>query len=131
MYPCDRIDHVDHSFNVFNRQNLSEMFDLPAFHDLLLTGAGISWLNRCWGILADLARLGFTNVDLVFLDTDDIVLRYEAIKHNRLIYQTEDFARGTLHSKVIRQYLDFQPYLKVQCEAYKRRILSGQQRSHS
>ena len=81
-------------------------------------------------ILTDLAHLGFDNVDLVFLDTDDIVLRYEAIKHNRLIYQTEDFDRGTIYSNVVRQYLDFLPYLKVQREAYKRRILSGQQRSH-
>ena len=80
-------------------------------------------------ILTDLARLGFDNVDLVFLDTDDIVLRYEAIKHNQLIYQTEEFDRGTLYSKVVCQYLDFLPYLKVQREAYKRRIISGQQRS--
>ena len=81
-------------------------------------------------ILTDLARQGFDNVDLVFLDTDDIVLRFEAIKHNRLIYQTEDFDRGTLYSNVVRQYLDFLPYLKVQRKAYKRRIISGQQRSH-
>ncbi len=36
-------------------------------------------------ILTDMARLGFCNVDLVFLDTDDIVLKYEAIRLNRLI----------------------------------------------
>jgi predicted nucleotidyltransferase len=87
--------------------------------------------DRKLDILADLARSGFDNVDLVFLDTDDIVLCYEAIKHNRLIYQTKDFDRGTLYSKVVRQYFDFQPYLKVQREAYKRRILNGQQRIHS
>jgi predicted nucleotidyltransferase len=81
-------------------------------------------------ILTDLARLGFDNVDLIFLDTNDIVLRYEAVKYNRLIYQVEDFDRGTLYSTVVRQYLDFLPFLKVQRDAYKRRILNGQQRSH-
>ena len=77
-------------------------------------------------ILTDLARLGFDNVDLIFLDTNDIVLRYEVIKHNQLIYQSEDFDRGTLYSTVVRQYLDFLPFLKVQRDAYKRRILNGQ-----
>lgn len=74
-------------------------------------------------ILADLTRLGFDNVDLIFLDIDDLVLRYEAVKHNQLIYQTEDFDPGSFYSMVIRQYLDFLPFLKVQREAYKERIL--------
>ena len=77
-------------------------------------------------ILADLIRHGFEKVDLVFLDTDDIVLKYEAIKHNHVIYQTEEFDRGSTYSLIIRQYLDFYPYLKVQREAYKKRILNGQ-----
>jgi predicted nucleotidyltransferase len=77
-------------------------------------------------ILADLARCGFCNVDLVFLDTDDIVLKYEAVRHNRLVYQAEDFDRGAMYSRIVRQYLDFIPYLRVQREAYKRRLLRGQ-----
>jgi len=77
-------------------------------------------------ILADLARHGFCNVDLIFLDTDDIVLKYEAVRQNRLVYRTKDFDRGGLYSRIVRQYLDFLPYLKVQREAYKRRMLRGQ-----
>lgn len=77
-------------------------------------------------ILADLARRGFCNVDLVFLDTEDIVLKYEAVRQNRLVYQAEDFDRGAMYSRIVRQYLDFLPYLRVQREAYKRRILLGQ-----
>lgn len=76
-------------------------------------------------ILADLAHHGFCNVDLVFLDTDDIVLKYEAIRQNRLIYHTEDFDRGGMYSKIVRQYLDFLPYLEVHREAYKRRVQGG------
>jgi hypothetical protein len=77
-------------------------------------------------ILADLAQYNFCNVDLVFLDTDDIVLKYEAVRYNRIVYQTEDFDRGALYSKIVRQYLDFLPYLRIQREAYKRRILGDQ-----
>ena len=77
-------------------------------------------------ILTDLVRVGFENVDLVVLDTDDIVLAYEALQQNCLVYAVDDFDRGTLYSDTIRKYLDFLPYLKVQREAYKRRVLSGQ-----
>jgi hypothetical protein len=89
--------------------------------------------ERKLDILADLVRAGFDHVDLIFLDIDDLVLKYEAIRHNRLIYQTEEFDRGALYSKIVRQYLDFLPYLEVQRAAYKRRILGqhGQEGSAS
>ena len=77
-------------------------------------------------LLTDLARQGFCDVDLIFLDTDDIVLQYEAVRQNRLVYQAEDFDRGATYSRVVRQYLDFLPYLKVQREAYKKRVLGDQ-----
>ena len=76
-------------------------------------------------ILTDLVREGFENVDLVVLDTDDIVLAYEAMYQNYLVYALEDFDRGTQYSNTIRKYLDFLPYLEVQREAYKRRVLNG------
>jgi hypothetical protein len=78
-----------------------------------------------------LARAGFCDVDLVFLDVRDVVLRHEAVRLNCVIYQADDFDRGEMYSRVVREYLDFLPYLKVQREAYKRRILSGQNRSAS
>ena len=31
-----------------------------------------------------------------------------------------------MYSQIVRQYLDFYPYLKEQRKAYKRRILFGQ-----
>lgn len=76
-------------------------------------------------LLADLARHGFCRVDVVFLDTEDILLKFEAVRHNRIIYRTDDFDPGAFFSRVVRQYLDFVPYLRVQREAYKRRILHG------
>ena len=77
-------------------------------------------------ILSDLARAGFCNVDLVFLDTDDIVLKFEAVRPDRIIYQKEGFDSGALYSKIVRQYFDFYPHLIVQRQAYKKRILNGQ-----
>ncbi len=82
--------------------------------------------NQRLDLLADLAKHGFCNVDLVFLDTEDITLKYEAVRQNNVVYRTEDFDRGAFYSRIIRQYLDFLPYLNVQREAYKRRILNGQ-----
>jgi len=80
-------------------------------------------------ILTDLARQGICNVDLIFLERADIVLRYEAVRLNRLVYAAPSFDRGELYSNVVRQYLDFLPYLEVQRQAYKRKVLSGTERN--
>lgn len=74
-------------------------------------------------ILTDLARSGFDNVDLVFLDTPDIIVRFEAVRQNQLIYKSPNFDSGAYYSLIVRQYFDFLPYLNVQREAYKSRIL--------
>ena len=82
-------------------------------------------------LLSELARLGFCDVDLVFMNTDDIVLKYEAVRQNKVVYQRPDFDRNTNYSNIIRQYLDFYPYLAVQREAYKKRIMNGTPGSHT
>lgn len=71
-------------------------------------------------LLADLAQAGFCNVDLVALNTDDIVLEHEAVRQHRLLYQTEGFDSGAFFSEIIRKFLDFRPYLDVQRQAYKK-----------
>ena len=76
-------------------------------------------------ILTDLAKFGFCDVDLVFMDPNDIVLQYEAVRQNIVVYRASGFDRGAIYSKIIRQYLDFYPYLTEQRSAYKKRILSG------
>ena len=76
-------------------------------------------------ILADLTHFGLRDIDLVILDTDDIVLKHESVRQNHVLYQAEDFDCSAYSSKVTRQYLDFLPYLKVQRTAYKARILHG------
>jgi predicted nucleotidyltransferase len=94
--------------------------------DLAIVPRNSSIQTKRLDILTDLARSGFCHVDVLFLDTNDIILKYEAVRQNKLVYRTEDFDRGALYSKILRQYFDFSPYLKIQREAYKRRILRDQ-----
>jgi hypothetical protein len=94
--------------------------------DLAIVPRSADLRKRRLDILADLARAGFCRVDLVFLDVDDIVVKFEAVRQNRIIYQAEDFEAGAFFSRIVRQYWDFLPYLAIQRRAFKRRLLDGQ-----
>ena len=98
--------------------------------DLAIVPDGPQVRPQKLAILTELARIGFCDVDLVFLDTEDIVLKYEAIRKNKIVYARPDFDRGSLYSKIIRQYLDFLPYLKIQRDYLKRRILEGKTKNN-
>ncbi|MCB8985053.1 MAG: nucleotidyltransferase domain-containing protein [Ardenticatenaceae bacterium] len=98
--------------------------------DLAIVPRSSALRQQKLNILTDLVRAGFDNVDLVLLDTNDITLKFEAVRRNRLIYAVPEFDHGSYFSKVIRQYFDFEPYLKIQREAYKKRILDGQKTNH-
>ena len=98
--------------------------------DLAIVPRSAALRRQKLNILTDLVRAGFDNVDLVLLDTNDITLKFEAVRRNRLIYAAPEFDHGSYFSKVIRQYFDFEPYLKIQREAYKKRILDGQKTNH-
>jgi predicted nucleotidyltransferase len=99
--------------------------------DLAIVSRSRALKKKKLQLLTVLASIGFCDVDLVFLDTKDIVLKYEVVRQNRLIYAVEDFDRGSMYSKIIRQYLDFAPYLEIQRKAYKRRIERGSTGNHS
>jgi predicted nucleotidyltransferase len=77
-------------------------------------------------ILTALTAEGIDNVDLATLDTDDVVLRFEAVSPNRLVYARAGFDHGSYYSRVIREYFDFLPYLERQRAAMKRRLTGGQ-----
>jgi len=101
--------------------NLHQESDL----DLAIYPGSESLKKKKLLILTELARHGFDNVDLIFLDGNDIILEYEAVRQNRLVYQKKYFDRGTLYSNTVRKYLDFYPFLLVQRKAYKMRLLNG------
>jgi len=117
-YPAIRAVYVFGSIGTGKARHGSDL-------DLAIVSHSKTLRRKKLALLTDLASRGFCNVDLVFLDSEDIVLNYEAVRQNRVIYATPDFDRGSMYSKIVRQYLDFAPYLKKQREAYKRRIESG------
>lgn len=77
-------------------------------------------------LLAHLVRNGFDTVDLVFLDEEqDLVLAYEAVRPNHLVYAGPGFDRGTTFSRIVRKYLDFEHFLRIQRNALKQRVGHG------
>jgi len=93
--------------------------------DLAVIPATESLRKQKLDILTALAHQGFCNVDLVFPSNENIVLLFEIVRNNSLVYQKQDFSAGAFFSRVLRQYFDFYPYLTVQRQAYKMRILNG------
>ena len=77
-------------------------------------------------ILADLVRVGFDRVDLVFVDEEeDLVLAYEVVRPNVVVYARPDFDRGGTYSRIVRKFLDFQYFLRHRREVVKRGFLHG------
>src|SRR5699024_7693953 len=74
-------------------------------------------------LYAELVKIRFEKADIVFFNSADLVLQFEIIHHNQLIYCKKGFNHGALFSKTIRKYFDFEPYLIRQQKAYKKRIL--------
>ena len=87
--------------------------------------AGLNASARKLDMLADCARGGLCNVDLVFLDTDNMLLKFEVIRRNRIVYAVPGYDRGDVFSDIVRRYNDFAPCQKIQREALKRRLLHG------
>jgi predicted nucleotidyltransferase len=94
--------------------------------DLALVGNARSLAADKLDILAGLASAGLDDVDLVILDGADTVLRFEAVSPNCLLYARQGFDHGSYYSRVMREYFDFQPYLRVQRESLKAGLLDGQ-----
>ena len=77
-------------------------------------------------MLADLTAEGVDRVDLVLLEGADPVVRFEAVRQNRLIHARPGFDHGGYFSRTVREYFDLEPYLRVQRQAPKRRLLHGE-----
>lgn len=94
--------------------------------DLALVGSREQLAEQKLDILADLTADGFEKIDFVLLDGADTILRFEAVSPNCLLYARDDFDHGSYFSKTLREYFDFEPYLRIQREAIKARLLDGQ-----
>jgi len=71
---------------------------------------------------------GIDHVDLAILDQGDLVLRFEAVRQNRLIFARPDFSSGEYFSRTVREFFDFEPLLRRQREALRERY--GATRTH-
>lgn len=81
--------------------------------------------GRKLDILADLARDGLENIDLTFLDHNNMVLQHEAVRLNQIVFRRPEFDHGSFYSRVVRMYFDIMPHLAIQRQALKERILHG------
>jgi hypothetical protein len=86
---------------------------LEGYKARMLGSREVSFFQLASFQASELARIGFCNVDLVFMTENDIVLQYEAVRQNIVVYQASGFDRGATYSRIVRQYLDFYPYLTV------------------
>lgn len=97
--PFPSLDLLEHVFCAYPNIDAVYLFGSAAqgrLHidsdlDLAIVTTDPSLCEKKIDILADLARAGFCRVDLVFLDVEDIVLRFEAVKHNKVIYKNDGF----------------------------------------
>jgi len=94
--------------------------------DIGLVGPRDELQARKLDLLTDLTAAGVDRVDLVLLDGADTVLRFEVVSRNCLVYGQEGFDHGSYFSRALREYFDHEPYLRIQREALKRRLLHGQ-----
>lgn len=76
-------------------------------------------------LLTGLAEAGFANADLLVLNNTPPLLRFEAVKHNRLLYARADFDAPGFFSRSILVYLDFAPFLDCQREYLLRHLRKG------
>lgn len=102
-----------------NRQN--PMSDL----DLAIVSQAKDPARLKLELLTELSKNRVENADVIIFEEADLLLRYEALKHNVLIFMRAGFDRGFLYSKTIREYLDFLPYTKIHRSAYKKRMQDG------
>lgn len=94
--------------------------------DLAVVGPRGELEARRLDLLADLTRQGHDRVDLVLLDGADPALAFEAVRPNRLLYARPGFDHASFYSRTLREYFDFEPYLRIQRQALRRRLAHGQ-----
>jgi predicted nucleotidyltransferase len=92
--------------------------------DLAVEPADAAIRERKLDMLTDLVRAGFEDVDLVILDRDDPVLRYEAIGPNVVVYAAPDYDPAEAWVQALRRYLDTAPLRRRIREAYYERLLA-------
>ena len=74
-------------------------------------------------MLADLVAAGFEDVDLVILDGDDPVLRFEAVSPNVLVYAAAAYDAPESFAQALRAYDDTARLRAIMRNAYYEELL--------
>lgn len=69
-------------------------------------------------LISDFMRiLNRIDIDLVFLDTASLSLRYSVLEEGVLIFERDEYARKVFSFETVRDYLDFEPLAQVHKKA--------------
>jgi predicted nucleotidyltransferase len=77
-------------------------------------------------LLAALAAAHVERVDVVIFERASLLLRFEALRRNRLLYRrATDVDIGTVFSRTMREYWDFRPRLLARAAIYREKVIHG------
>ena len=76
-------------------------------------------------ILGNLTAKQFDNIDVIILNNSSLLMQFEAVKHNNIIYKQDCFDSCEFFSIIVRKFFDFRRLLEVQRSYLKKRILDG------
>ncbi len=80
--------------------------------------------SRKLDMLTDLVAAGFEDVDLVILDGDDPVLRFEAMSPNALVYAAPGYDAPEAFAQALRVYDDTAPLRAIMRNAFYEELLT-------
>jgi uncharacterized protein len=83
-------------------------------------------LQRQLALLTDLERLADAQVQLALLNEAPPLLAYQVIKDGILLHERSLPERIAFQISRLREYFDFQPRVRVQNDALRRRIREGE-----
>lgn len=76
-------------------------------------------------LTVELKRQLKRNVDVIILNEAPLVLRFHILQDGKLLFCHDPLARIRFHEKTVRDFLDFQPILKVQAQYLRQRLENG------
>ncbi len=76
-------------------------------------------------MIVELEEVLNSKVDLVILNETSLFLAYYIIKDGKIIINRSDKERAAFHFRVVRDYLDFKPFIDIQNYYLKERLLKG------
>lgn len=73
----------------------------------------------------DLRKFFPNKIDVISLHYASLLLKYEVVAHNRILYCEDENERINFEVAVIKEYIDEEPIRKLYDEALYKRILQG------